>query len=108
MSEPEEFRRESLLLRIFWMAVFALVWQAAEVVLAAVVVVQLIHRLAFKAPNRGLMAFGDSLSRYLAQIGRFGSFHTDAKPWPFADWPAARAPEGETPAPAAAADESRP
>ncbi|MBM9961264.1 DUF4389 domain-containing protein, partial [Pseudomonas aeruginosa] len=30
-----------------------------------------------------------------AQIGRFGTFHSDEKPWPFADWPSARAAEGE-------------
>jgi hypothetical protein len=33
----------------------------------------------------------------LAQIGRFGSFNTDDKPWPFADWPAPQAPQGEAP-----------
>ncbi|HCT03799.1 MAG TPA: DUF4389 domain-containing protein, partial [Pseudomonas sp.] len=46
----------------------------------------------------------------LAQIGRFGSFHTEQKPWPFADWPTPRAPEGEAahsvpPAPHPARDE---
>ena len=42
-----------------------------------------------------MVNFGDSLSQFLAQIGRFGSFHTEQKPWPFADWPTPRAPEGE-------------
>ena len=37
------------------------------------------------------------LSQFLAQIGRFGSFHSDQKPWPFADWPTPRTPEGEAP-----------
>ena len=26
---------------------------------------------------------------------RFGSFHTEQKPWPFADWPTPRPAEGE-------------
>ena len=43
-----------------------------------------------------VVSFGDSLSQYLAQIGRFGTFNTDEKPWPFADWPTPRAPDGET------------
>ena len=59
--------------------------------------VQLIYRLVYGAPSASLMNFGDSLSQYLAQIGRYGSFHTEQKPWPFADWPAPRAPEGEAP-----------
>ena len=49
------------------------------------------------APNAAAMNFGDSLSQFLAQIGRFGSFHSDHKPWPFADWPTPRTPEGEAP-----------
>ena len=88
---------ESIVLRVFWMLVFLLVWQVAQLVLGGLVLVQLIYRLVYGAPNAGLMNFGDSLSLYLAQIGRFGSFHTEQKPWPFAGWPAPRAPEGEAP-----------
>ena len=88
---------ESIVLRVLWMLVFFLVWQVAQFVLGALVLVQLIYRLIYGAPNGGLMNFGDSLSLYLAQIGRFGTFHTEQKPWPFADWPAPRAPEGEAP-----------
>ena len=88
---------ESIVLRILWMLVFALVWQVAQFLLGALVVVQLIYRLIYGAPNAGLMNFGDSLSQFLAQIGRFGSFHSDQKPWPFADWPTPRTPEGEAP-----------
>lgn len=90
-------QHESIVLRIVWMVVFLVVWQVAEIVLAGVVLVQLGYRLFHGAPSLSLMSFGDSLSQFLAQIGRFGTFHTDQKPWPFADWPAPRAPEGEAP-----------
>ena len=89
--------RESILLRILWMVIFAIVWQLAEILLGAVVLLQLGYRLFYGAPNAGLLGFGDSLSQYLAQIGRFGTFNSDDKPWPFADWPTAQAPQGETP-----------
>ncbi|MBS7720408.1 DUF4389 domain-containing protein, partial [Vibrio cholerae] len=36
---------ESIVLRILWMLVFALVWQVAQLLLGALVVVQLIYRL---------------------------------------------------------------
>ncbi|MEE4148668.1 DUF4389 domain-containing protein [Pseudomonas viridiflava] len=95
MNESNTQKNESIALRILWMLLFVIVWQVAEVVLAGVVIVQLGHRLIYGAPSGSLMNFGDSLSQFLAQIGRFGTFHSDQKPWPFADWPTPRAPEGE-------------
>lgn len=89
-------QRESIILRVLWMLVMLVVWQLAELLLAGLVLVQLVYRLVYGAPSLSLMNFGDSLSQYLAQIGRFGTFHSDQKPWPFADWPTPRAPEGET------------
>jgi hypothetical protein len=82
------------------MLLFLLVWQVAQLVLGAVVLLQLIYRLVYAAPNAGLMTFGDSLSQYLAQIGRFGCFHSEQKPWPFSDWPATR-PAPQEPVPSA-------
>ncbi len=94
---PEHAQRESLILRVVWMLVFLVVWQLAELVLAGLVVIQLIYRLIYGAPSASVMDLGDSLSQYLAQIGRFGTFHTDQKPWPFADWPAPHPADGEAP-----------
>ncbi|QYX53402.1 DUF4389 domain-containing protein [Pseudomonas sp. S07E 245] len=100
---PERVERESIILRVLWMLVFLVVWQLAELLLAGLVLVQLIYRLVYGAPSASLMNFGDSLSQFLAQIGRFGTFHSDRKPWPFSDWPTPRAPEGEAPHVVAAA-----
>lgn len=94
MSENKQ-SCENLALRVLWTALFVLVWRVAELVLLAVVLVQLVYRLFKGRPHVDVMNFGDSLSQYLAQIGRFGSFHSDEKPWPFADWPTPRAPQGE-------------
>lgn len=97
LNESKFKQHESILLRVLWMVVFVVVWQVAVTVLAVVVLVQLAYRLFYGAPSLSLMSFGDSLSQYFAQIGRFGTFHTDQKPWPFADWPTPRPPEGEAP-----------
>lgn len=88
-------RGEPIGLRIVWMLLFLFVWQLAELLLAGVVLLQLIHRLVNGAAHGGLLSFGDSLSQYLAEIGRFGTFNTEAKPWPFADWPTPRAWQAE-------------
>ncbi|TBU91310.1 DUF4389 domain-containing protein [Stutzerimonas kirkiae] len=82
--------RESLLLRGFWLLIFFFVWQLAELVLLAVVLAQLVLRLAQGSINQGLQAFGDSLSQYLAQIGRYATFNSERKPWPLSDWPVPR------------------
>ena len=96
MSKAEKtIRRESLVLRIVWMLLFLLVWQIAVPLLAIIVVAQLLYRLFFGAPTAHFMRFGDSLSQYLAQMGRFAVFNTDAKPWPVADWPQAHVANGE-------------
>jgi hypothetical protein len=95
LNESNMMQRETIVLRVIWMLLFLVIWQLAVVLLAGVVLVQLGYRLIYGAPSAGLMSLGDSVSQYLAQIGRFGTFHSDQKPWPFADWPAARAPEGE-------------
>mgnify|MGYP000877088964 CR=1 FL=1 len=98
MSEPsKEIERESIVLRILWMVVFTIIWQLAEIVLGCVVLLQLGYRLFYSAPNAGLQSFGDSLSQYLRQIGRFGTFNTEEKPWPFSDWPTPVAPENNAP-----------
>ncbi|SDH76888.1 DUF4389 domain-containing protein [Pseudomonas panipatensis] len=92
----DRLEKESLILRVFWMLLFVLVWHVAELILGVVVVIQLIYRIIYGAPSGSLLAFGDSLSQFLAQIGRFGTFNTEEKPWPFADWPTPRTPDGET------------
>ncbi|HHX35505.1 MAG TPA: DUF4389 domain-containing protein [Gammaproteobacteria bacterium] len=89
-------QRESIVLRVLWMLLFLLVWQIAVPLLAILVVAQLLYRLFFGAPSAHFMSFGDSLGQYLAQIGRFAVFNTDAKPWPVADWPRAHVADGET------------
>lgn len=83
----EQIEHESIVLRIFWMLMFTLVWYLAELLLGLVIVLQLLCRIFQGQTNTDLLGFGDSLSQYLAQIGQFGSFNTEEKPWPFADWP---------------------
>lgn len=94
-NEQKTLQRESIVLRIVWMVVFVMVWQLAELLLGAVVLIQLGYRLFYGAPSGALQGFGDSLSQYVAQIGRYGTFNTETKPWPFADWPVPRPADGE-------------
>ena len=59
MNDPKvEAKYESILLRVLWMIVFLLVWQVAQFILGAVVLVQLVYRLFYGAPSASLMNFG--------------------------------------------------
>lgn len=84
----QQVQRESLVFRIIWMLLFVLAWHLAEVALGIVVLLQLGCRIFQGQASVQLLQLGASLSQYLAQIGRFGTFNTEDKPWPFADWPA--------------------
>lgn len=107
MNAGEKLAREGLVLRIIWMVLFFAVWQLAELLLLGVALAQLVIRIIRGAPNLGLMSFGGSLASYLAQIGRFGTFQTDDKPWPFADWPQTSNGPSATAAPTAPQDPSK-
>jgi hypothetical protein len=87
MSSYDKHARESLILRALWMVLFFIAWQLAELLLLGIALAQLIIRIVRGAPNDCLKSFGGSLSIYLGQIGKFGTFHSEDKPWPFADWP---------------------
>ena len=100
-SSHTNAERQSLIMRVIWMLIFFFVWQLAEVVLLVVVVAQLVMRVLNGRANESLRGFGDSLSQYVAQIGRFATFNTDRKPWPMSDWPVPRPADIETPSPAA-------
>lgn len=45
MNDPQgQPQYESILLRVLWMVIYLLVWQVAQFILGAVVLVQLIYR----------------------------------------------------------------
>lgn len=88
-KQQQRMAREELVLRVLWMLLFFMVWQLTVLLLGLVVLVQLVFRLFYAAPHPGLAKFGDSLSQYMSQMGRFAVFSTEDKPWPIADWPVA-------------------
>ncbi|SDS42158.1 protein of unknown function [Halopseudomonas litoralis] len=75
-------------LRLVYTLLFALAWQVVEVLLAAILVLQIVLRLFTGEPNAQLAGFGNSLSQYAWQMGRYVSGAAEEKPWPFMEWPA--------------------
>ena len=74
-------------LRLVYTLLFALAWQVVEILLAAILVLQIVLRLFTGEPNAQLAGFGNSLSQYAWQMGRYVSGAAEEKPWPFMEWP---------------------
>ncbi|WP_285275025.1 DUF4389 domain-containing protein [Halopseudomonas bauzanensis] len=74
-------------LRLIYTLLFAVAWQVVEVLLAAILVLQIVFRLFTGEPNGQLAGFGNSLSQYAWQMGRYVTGAAEEKPWPFMEWP---------------------
>ncbi len=81
-------------IRMLYVVLFAAIYTVAEVVLVAVVVVQFGFVLISGKRNPNLLQFGGRLSRYMYDLLLYFTFRSDAKPFPFDDWPAADYSEG--------------
>ncbi len=77
--------------RLLYMAFFVLVFNVAEVVIAAVVVFQAVVVLFTGQRNERALALGAQLGMYAYQILQFLTFNSDDPPFPFAEWPSGRA-----------------
>ncbi|MEH6565419.1 MAG: DUF4389 domain-containing protein [Halopseudomonas sp.] len=90
-------------LRLLYTFLFMLAWQVVEILLALLVVIQIVVRLFTGEPNRDAIEWGESLSVYACQIGRFVTMASEQKPWPFVEWPQAERQSAPEPKPAEAA-----
>ena len=86
--------------RALYMVLFAVIYSVAEVVIAAVAVLQFGFVLITKEKNDKLLEFGAQVSTFMYQILQYVTFNSDRRPFPFSDWPQASGSE----APAADAD----
>jgi|OM-RGC.v1.021342593 hypothetical protein len=74
-------------MRLLFMALFGVVYAVSRFVLLAVVVAQFLWLLFTGSTNERLLSFGGQLATFVYQILRYLTFNTDARPYPFADWP---------------------
>jgi len=77
--------------RLLFMILFTILYSAAEVVLAVVVVFQFLTVLITGAKNNKVLSFGAQLSTYVYQVFSFLTFNTEVRPYPMGDWPSDKA-----------------
>lgn len=82
--EPKE--QESLILRLVYMVLIALMLSIAQTVLTAVTVIQFIIMLVNnREPNARLAEFGTDLGVWIAKAARFQTAASEVKPWPWTE-----------------------
>ena len=86
--------REKLYAKSKWiwglyMLLFALIYNIAEMLVAAVASFQFVASLFTGKTNEHLMTFGQRLSIFIYQIIQFLTFNSEEKPYPFSPWPQA-------------------
>jgi Domain of unknown function (DUF4389) len=94
IKAPED--RPRTWMRGLFMFLFMIGFAIGQALLNVLAVVQFVWLLVAHEPNQLLARFGNTLSIWLAEIGRFLSCATDDKPFPWRPWPEASVP----PAPA--------
>ena len=80
-------KEESTWLRFVFIILFAILFNLAELVLTAVVVVQFLSTLVRGKPVSQITVFGQNLSTFLYEMLLFLTFKTDDMPWPINAWP---------------------
>lgn len=86
---PIEERGGNIWMRGLFMIILAIFFAIAESLLVALAVVQFFWVAITKEKNRAIADFGASMSEWLAAVGRYQTFVSDERPFPWASWPKA-------------------
>jgi len=79
-------------MRGLFMLLFMIGFAIGQGLLNLLAIVQFVWLLLAREPNQFIARFGNSLSTWLAEIGRFLACATDVKPFPWQPWPNASVP----------------
>ena len=74
--------------RLIFMVIFAIVVYCIGLTLVWLIAIfQFIYSLFVGKPNKTLLPFGGSLSKYIYQMMAFLTYASEEKPFPFGPWP---------------------
>ena len=74
-------------IRLAYMLLFGILLMAARLVISLVVVVQFLLVLIIGSDNENLRNLGQGLGKWVYQTVLFLTFNSEAKPFPFDEWP---------------------
>ena len=85
-SIKENLQDNSTWMRVLYMAIFVIIFNILEFLIAALVIFQLLVLLFTGEKNQRVVGFGAMLSQYAYRILQYLTFNSEEKPFPFADW----------------------
>ena len=90
----KNLKSESRWLRLAFMVLFAVVAYLAAFVVILLAIAQAVHGFITDDPNPRLLKLSAGVNQYIFQITSFLTYNSDAKPFPFSDWPGQEPGEG--------------
>jgi hypothetical protein len=75
-------------IRLLYLILYAVILNITEGITFIVAVVQFIFHLFTGKPNSRLAELGEGLAAYMREVVAFLTYHTNALPFPFGNWPA--------------------
>lgn len=87
----ENVKQQDSWLRLLFILIYTAVLWATSIVLGLVVIFQFLSLLFTRKPQKNLLEFGGSLAEFVRQIVAYLTFNSEAKPFPFGDWPDGKA-----------------
>ena len=85
-TKPDSHTKEKLL-KALYLVLFYFIGYVVWILTVAISIFQFFYDFFLKNPNKNLLDFTKSLTRYLYEIVRFTSYNTETKPYPFSPWP---------------------
>ncbi|XDA96879.1 DUF4389 domain-containing protein [Sulfitobacter sp. LCG007] len=81
-----DVEKDTLLLRLLYMVIIAVMISVAQTVLTAMTVIQFVIMLVnLRRPNERLAEFGTDLGVWLAKAARYQTAASEVKPWPWTE-----------------------
>ncbi len=87
----DNLRSESFWVRLGFMVLFSIALKLLLPLLMLIIWLQFIYQTVMGKVQEDLYKFISSATQFVYQVYLFLSLQTDNKPYPFADWPAAKA-----------------
>jgi len=85
-DQPAPGEKDSMLMRLFFMILIAIMINLSQTVLAFITVVQYVIMLVSKGePNERLADFGTDLGIWIAKAARYQTAASEVKPWPWTE-----------------------
>jgi len=88
----ENLKDGNVWLRLLFMVLFAVIYSVAEVVLTMVIAFQFLCVLVTGDRNDRALSLGSQIASFIYQVLRYLTYNSDARPYPFADWPSEAVP----------------